>query len=74
MLSNVLYFLLNVAKLVQTHLEVVQEVRHGVVEEVQTIDVKLVNLGSFELIDVIYVLILTFLQNLFRFSNFVLKE
>ena len=74
MLSYVFDFLLNITKLVQAHLKIVQEVRHGVMQEVQTIYVELVDLGSFKLINVLYVLILAFLQDLFRFSNFALKE
>ena len=74
MLSYVFNFLLNITKLVQAHLKIVQEVRHGVMQEVQTIYVELVDLGSFKLINVLYVLILAFLQDLFRFSNFALKE
>ena len=74
MLSYVFDFLLNITKLVQAHLKIVQEVRHGVMQKVQTIYVELVDLGSFKLINVLYVLILAFLQDLFRFSNFALKE
>ena len=74
MLSYVFNFLLNIPKLVQAHLKIVQEVCHSVMQKVQTIYVELVNLGSFKLINVLYVLILTFLQDLFRFSNFALEE
>ena len=73
-LSDVFNFLLNITKLMQAHFKIVQKVCHGVMEKIQTIYVKLVNLGSFKLINVLYVLILTFLQDLFRFSNFALEE
>ena len=38
------------AKLMQTHLQIVQEVGHGILQEVQLVDVLLVQLCAFDLI------------------------
>ena len=69
-LSDVLDFLLEEAQLMQCHLEVVEEVGHRIKPEVEVTNVLLEDFGTFQLLQVLSLLVVALIEYFLRFSDF----
>lgn len=58
----------------QAHFEIIQEVSHGVVEEIELVNVLLIDQGTFDFARILTVFCCPLVENSLRFGDFTVED